>query len=59
MLTLGKRSSEGLILAPEDVLKAHGIDVFQTERGGLVTYHGYGQIVGYPIFDIKKKRDRY
>ncbi len=54
VLTLGKRSSEGLILAPEDVLKAHGIDVFQTERGGLVTYHGYGQIVGYPIFDIKK-----
>ena len=54
VLTLGKRSSEGLILVSEEALKTHGIDVFQTERGGLVTYHGDGQIVGYPIVDIKR-----
>ena len=54
VLTLGKRSSDGLILVSEEALKAHGIDVFQTERGGLVTYHGDGQIVGYPIVDIKR-----
>ncbi len=54
VLTLGKRSAEGLILASEEVLGQHGISVFQTDRGGLVTYHGYGQIVGYPIVDIKR-----
>ncbi len=54
VLTLGKRSSEGLILASEEVLKEHGISVYQTNRGGLVTYHGDGQLVGYPIVDIKR-----
>lgn len=54
VLTLGKRSADGLILASEEVLSQHGISVYQTDRGGLVTYHGDGQIVGYPIVDIKR-----
>jgi len=54
VLTLGKRSEDGHILVSEEALAAHGIDVFQTNRGGLVTYHGDGQIVGYPIVDIKR-----
>ena len=54
VLTLGKRSAGEHILVSKEALKAHGIDVFQTDRGGLVTYHGHGQIVGYPIVDIKR-----
>ena len=54
VLTLGKRSVDEHILASKERLLAQGIDVIQTNRGGLVTYHGDGQIVGYPIVDIKK-----
>lgn len=54
VLTLGKRSADGMILVPEAVLNQHGISVYQTDRGGLITYHGDGQLVGYPIVDIKK-----
>ncbi len=54
VLTLGKRPSDGLILVSKEALAEHGIDVFQTQRGGLITYHGDGQIVGYPIVDIKR-----
>src|SRR5437870_4470602 len=50
-LTLGRRSAQNGIMAPEEILKARGVSVFETNRGGKVTYHGLGQIVGYPIIE--------
>jgi lipoate-protein ligase B len=56
-LTLGRRSPEGGIVAPEEVLKERGVTVFETNRGGKVTYHGLGQIVGYPIVNLSPDRE--
>jgi len=50
--TLGRNADPGNILQPEAVLKARGISVVRTTRGGQVTYHGPGQIVGYPILRL-------
>jgi lipoate-protein ligase B len=51
--TIGKSGSASNILVPQSSLKAHGISLFLIERGGDVTYHGPGQIVGYPIIDLR------
>src|SRR6266487_1388470 len=51
--TLGKTSDENHLLAESEELRAKGVGVFHTDRGGDVTYHGPGQLVGYPIFDLK------
>jgi lipoyl(octanoyl) transferase len=56
-LTLGRRSPGGGIVAPEEVLKERGVTVFETNRGGKVTYHGLGQIVGYPIVNLSPDRE--
>ncbi len=56
-LTLGRRATDGGIIAPDEVLKARGVTVFETNRGGKVTYHGLGQIVGYPIINLSPDRE--
>jgi lipoyl(octanoyl) transferase len=56
-LTLGRRSSQNGIIATGDVLKARGVTVFETNRGGKTTYHGLGQIVGYPIIKLSPDRE--
>ncbi|MDP9378214.1 MAG: lipoyl(octanoyl) transferase LipB [Actinomycetota bacterium] len=50
--TRGRRSTAGELPLGEDWYRARGIDVLQTDRGGKVTYHGPGQLVGYPIMRI-------
>src|SRR5213078_1800198 len=55
-LTLGRRAARNGIIAPEPVLKSRGVTVFETNRGGKITYHGVGQIVGYPIINLSPDR---
>jgi lipoate-protein ligase B len=50
--TRGRRSADGELPLGEDFYRARGIDVISTDRGGRVTYHGPGQLVGYPIMEI-------
>ena len=52
--TLGRRAVQDHVLAAPDLLRAIGAEVFETDRGGEVTYHGPGQLVGYPIFSLRE-----
>ena len=56
-LTLGRRSAEGAIIAPARILEERGVTVFETNRGGKATYHGLGQLVGYPIVNLSPDRE--
>ncbi|MEP6946666.1 MAG: lipoyl(octanoyl) transferase LipB [Acidobacteriota bacterium] len=55
--TLGRRSKDDGVLATAEMLRKLGVDVFEINRGGKVTYHGPGQIVGYPIISLSPDRE--
>ena len=56
-LTLGRGATRAGITAPQEILDARGVAVFETNRGGKVTYHGLGQLVGYPIINLSPERE--
>ncbi len=53
VITMGKHGKPENLLFQENFLKEKGVSLFQIDRGGDVTYHGPGQLVGYPIFDLE------
>lgn len=55
--TLGRRSKAEGVLGSAELLRARGVEVFEINRGGRVTYHGIGQIVGYPIISLSPDRE--
>lgn len=52
VVTLGRSADRAHVFLPRDALAARGIALFEVERGGSATYHGPGQLVGYPIMDL-------
>ena len=56
-LTIGRRGDTAGIFLPAETLAERGVTVFETNRGGKITYHGLGQIVGYPIINLSPDRE--
>lgn len=56
-LTIGRRGESSSVLLNETELAARGLTLFETNRGGKVTYHGIGQIIGYPIIKLSPDRE--
>ena len=57
VFTIGRRSKTDGVLATAEMLRKLGVEVFETDRGGKVTYHGLGQVVGYPIISLSPDRE--
>lgn len=57
VVTLGRGTRDSSLPLDPESLRRRGIEVFEVERGGDVTYHGPGQLVGYPIFDLRTHRE--
>lgn len=56
VVTLGRSSKEKNLISSPAFLAAKGVELFEVERGGDVTFHGPGQLVGYPVIDLKRHR---
>jgi lipoyl(octanoyl) transferase len=56
VITIGKNGKEVNLLFSEEYLAEHSVSLFSTDRGGDVTYHGPGQLVAYPVFDLETFR---
>ena len=54
VITLGRSTRQGNLLATPDLLAARGVELFEVERGGDITFHGPGQLVGYPIVNLEQ-----
>jgi len=56
VVTLGRSSKQKNLISSPDFLRSRGVELFEVERGGDVTFHGPGQLVGYPVIDLKRHK---
>ena len=56
VVTLGRSSKQKNLISSPEFLASRGVELFEVERGGDVTFHGSGQLVGYPVFDLKRHK---
>src|SRR5689334_25224844 len=56
-LTIGRRGDSSAIFLNQEQLRSRDVTLFETNRGGKVTYHGLGQVVGYPVINLSPDRE--